>query len=166
MGCVSSKHRKTQNDGGERTIPINPAQTHVVNQVPEHCKPQILTPKPMKQAILQQISTPSSNPISVRDPDTILGLLSMFGSRQYGAGVDVWAAGCIFAELLLRRPFLPGSTEIDQLRKIFQAFGTPVPSQWYDMIYLPDYMEFLCLGNKRCCMLFADNHLLCTCCNS
>ncbi|CAL9232554.1 unnamed protein product [Arabidopsis halleri] len=63
----------------------------------------------------------------------------------YGAGVDVWAAGCIFAELLLRRPFLPGSTEIDQLRKIFQAFGTPVPSQWYDMIYLPDYMEFLCL---------------------
>ncbi|CAA0319934.1 unnamed protein product [Arabidopsis thaliana] len=66
----------------------------------------------------------------------------LFGSRQYGAGVDVWAAGCIFAELLLRRPFLPGSTEIDQLGKIFQAFGTPVPSQWSDMIYLPDYMEF------------------------
>ncbi|KAG7574303.1 Pleckstrin homology domain, partial [Arabidopsis suecica] len=73
MGYFSSKHRKTQNDGGERTIPINPVQTHVVNQVPEHRKHQILTPKPMKQAILQQISTPSSNPISVRDPDTILG---------------------------------------------------------------------------------------------
>ncbi|CAA7030295.1 unnamed protein product [Microthlaspi erraticum] len=66
----------------------------------------------------------------------------LFGSRQYGAGVDVWAAGCIFAELLLRRPFLPGSTEIDQLGKIFQAFGTPTPSQWTDMIYLPEYMEF------------------------
>ncbi|CAN8238485.1 unnamed protein product [Cochlearia groenlandica] len=66
----------------------------------------------------------------------------LFGSRQYGAGVDVWAAGCIFAELLLRRPFLPGSTEIDQLGKIFQAFGTPTPSHWSDMIYLPDYMEF------------------------
>ncbi|KAF2607992.1 hypothetical protein F2Q68_00045975 [Brassica cretica] len=66
----------------------------------------------------------------------------LFGSRQYGAGVDVWAAGCIFAELLLRRPFLPGSTEIDQLGKIFQAFGTPTQSQWSDMIYLPEYMEF------------------------
>lgn len=31
----------------------------------------------------------------------------LFGSRQYGSGVDVWAAACIFAELLLRRPFLP-----------------------------------------------------------
>uniref|UniRef100_A0A6V7PS59 [RNA-polymerase]-subunit kinase n=1 Tax=Ananas comosus var. bracteatus TaxID=296719 RepID=A0A6V7PS59_ANACO len=30
----------------------------------------------------------------------------LFGAKQYGAGVDVWAAGCIFAELLLRRPFL------------------------------------------------------------
>ena len=30
----------------------------------------------------------------------------LFGAKQYGPGVDVWAAGCIFAELLLRRPFL------------------------------------------------------------
>ena len=30
----------------------------------------------------------------------------LFGAKQYGAGVDVWAAGCIFAELLNRRPFL------------------------------------------------------------
>ena len=30
----------------------------------------------------------------------------LFGAKQYCAGVDVWAAGCIFAELLNRRPFL------------------------------------------------------------
>jgi len=30
----------------------------------------------------------------------------LFGAKQYGAGVDVWAAGCILAELLNRRPFL------------------------------------------------------------
>ncbi|CAL9232553.1 unnamed protein product [Arabidopsis halleri] len=89
MGCVSSKHRKTQNDGGERTIPINPVQTHVVNQVPEHCKPQILTPKPMKQAILQQISTPSSNPISVRDPDTILGKPFEDIRKSYNLGKEL-----------------------------------------------------------------------------
>ncbi|KAL4563435.1 hypothetical protein LXL04_027477 [Taraxacum kok-saghyz] len=33
----------------------------------------------------------------------------LFGSKQYGSGVDVWAAACIFAELLLRRPFLQGT---------------------------------------------------------
>ncbi|XP_072983375.1 cyclin-dependent kinase D-1-like isoform X1 [Typha latifolia] len=66
----------------------------------------------------------------------------LFGTKQYGAGVDVWAAGCIFAELLLRRPFLQGSSDIDQLGKIFAAFGTPKQSQWPDMIYLPDYVEY------------------------
>ncbi|KAF5762744.1 putative protein-serine/threonine kinase CMGC-CDK-CDK7 family [Helianthus annuus] len=66
----------------------------------------------------------------------------LFGAKQYGPGVDVWAAACIFAELLLRRPFLQGSSDIDQLGKIFAAFGTPKASQWPDMIYLPDYVEY------------------------
>ncbi|XP_024990226.1 cyclin-dependent kinase D-1 isoform X1 [Cynara cardunculus var. scolymus] len=34
------------------------------------------------------------------------------------------------------------SSDIDQLGKIFAAFGTPKPSQWPDMIYLPDYVEY------------------------
>uniref|UniRef100_A0A5B7BET3 Putative cyclin-dependent kinase D-3 n=1 Tax=Davidia involucrata TaxID=16924 RepID=A0A5B7BET3_DAVIN len=66
----------------------------------------------------------------------------LFGAKQYGPGVDVWAAACIFAELLLRRPFLQGNSDIDQLGKIFAAFGTPKASQWPDMIYLPDYVEY------------------------
>ncbi|KAK6942437.1 Protein kinase domain [Dillenia turbinata] len=66
----------------------------------------------------------------------------LFGTKQYGSGVDVWAAGCIFAELLLRRPFLQGSSDIDQLGKIFAALGTPKPSQWPDMVFLPDYVEY------------------------
>ncbi|KAF3437230.1 hypothetical protein FNV43_RR19983 [Rhamnella rubrinervis] len=66
----------------------------------------------------------------------------LFGAKQYGSGVDVWAAACIFAELLLRRPFLQGSSDIDQLGKIFAAFGTPTSSQWPDMVYLPDYVEY------------------------
>ncbi|KAF3668899.1 Cyclin-dependent kinase D-1 [Capsicum annuum] len=66
----------------------------------------------------------------------------LFGAKQYGPGVDVWAAACIFAELLLRRPFLQGNSDIDQLGKIFAAFGTPKPSQWNDMVHLPDYVEY------------------------
>ncbi|MQM09444.1 hypothetical protein Taro_042309 [Colocasia esculenta] len=66
----------------------------------------------------------------------------LFGAKHYGPGVDVWAAGCIFAELLLRRPFLQGTSDIDQLGKIFAALGTPTPAQWPDMVYLPDYVEY------------------------
>jgi len=36
-------------------------------------------------------------------------------------GVDIWAVGCILAELLLRIPFLAGETDLDQLAKIFQV---------------------------------------------
>ncbi|XP_078441275.1 cyclin-dependent kinase D-1-like [Wolffia australiana] len=66
----------------------------------------------------------------------------LFGAKQYCPGVDVWAAGCIFAELLLRRPFLQGMSDIDQLGKIFAALGTPTPAQWPDMVHLPDYVEY------------------------
>ncbi|XP_010416185.1 PREDICTED: cyclin-dependent kinase D-1-like [Camelina sativa] len=66
----------------------------------------------------------------------------LFGAKQYGGAVDVWAAGCIFAELLLRRPFLQGKNDIDQLSKIFAAFGTPKADQWPEMLSLPDYVEY------------------------
>ena len=34
----------------------------------------------------------------------------LYGSTCYGPAVDVWAAGCIFAELLLRRPWFVGES--------------------------------------------------------
>lgn len=49
----------------------------------------------------------------------------------------------IFDNLFHRSPFLlQGSSDIDQLGKIFAAFGTPTASQWPDMVYLPDYVEY------------------------
>lgn len=29
--------------------------------------------------------------------------------KEYGPSVDIWSVGCLFAELLRRKPFLPGS---------------------------------------------------------
>ena len=49
----------------------------------------------------------------------------LYGARNYGTGVDMWATGCILAKLLLRLPFLPGDSDLDQLSKIFMARGTP-----------------------------------------
>lgn len=54
----------------------------------------------------------------------------LYGARMYGPGVDMWATGCIFAELLLRIPFLPGETDLDQLSRIMQVFGTPDDKVW------------------------------------
>lgn len=54
----------------------------------------------------------------------------MYGARQYGVGIDLWAVGCILAELLLRVPFLPGESDLDQLTRIFQVLGTPTEDDW------------------------------------
>ncbi|PWA85818.1 serine/threonine/dual specificity protein kinase, catalytic domain-containing protein [Artemisia annua] len=47
----------------------------------------------------------------------------LFGAKQYGPGVDVWAAACIFAELLLRRPFLQGKAQLDQILRALSPFS-------------------------------------------
>ena len=61
----------------------------------------------------------------------------LFGAKQYGEGVDMWAFGCIFAELLLGQPFLAGDTDIEQLGKIFHALGTPKEAVWPVSIHPP-----------------------------
>uniref|UniRef100_A0A8C0L144 Cyclin-dependent kinase 7 n=1 Tax=Canis lupus dingo TaxID=286419 RepID=A0A8C0L144_CANLU len=66
----------------------------------------------------------------------------LFGARMYGVGVDMWAVGCILAELLLRVPFLPGDSDLDQLTRIFETLGTPTEEQWPDMCSLPDFVTF------------------------
>mmetsp|Transcript_10617 Transcript_10617/g.29765 ORF Transcript_10617/g.29765 Transcript_10617/m.29765 type:complete len:349 (+) Transcript_10617:94-1140(+) len=66
----------------------------------------------------------------------------LYGARHYGEGIDLWALGCVFAELMLRAPYLPGTSDIDQLGKIFAALGTPTEADWPDMHTLPSYVEF------------------------
>lgn len=36
----------------------------------------------------------------------------LMGSTSYGVTVDLWSVGCVFAELLLRKPILKGRTEV------------------------------------------------------
>eukprot|EP00300_Choanocystis_sp_HF-7_P013319 c18247_g1_i2.p1 GENE.c18247_g1_i2~~c18247_g1_i2.p1 ORF type:complete len:426 (+),score=86.55 c18247_g1_i2:88-1278(+) len=48
---------------------------------------------------------------------------------RYGAAVDMWAAGCIFAEMLNREPLFPGSDEHDEIRRILSALGMPTAEQ-------------------------------------
>ena len=66
----------------------------------------------------------------------------LYGARNYGQGVDMWAVGCILAELLLRVPFFPGDSDLDQLMRIFQVLGTPTEQSWPGMTGLADYIRF------------------------
>jgi cyclin-dependent kinase 7 len=65
----------------------------------------------------------------------------LFGARYYSTAVDVWSVGCIFAELMLRTPYLPGDSDVNQLQTIFRALGTPTEADWPGHTKLPDYVD-------------------------
>lgn len=64
----------------------------------------------------------------------------LFGAKHYTHAIDIWAIGCVFAELMLRTPYLPGNSDVNQLHTICQALGTPTISIWPGMTQLPDYI--------------------------
>ena len=66
----------------------------------------------------------------------------LFGARLYGTGVDIWALGCIAAELTIGAPFLPGDTDLSQLTKIFEVRGTPSEETWPGVTKLPDFVKY------------------------
>jgi len=63
----------------------------------------------------------------------------LIGSKHYTTSIDVWAMGCIVAEMVLRIPFFfnePPFSDIKQLTTIFEVTGTPGQEQW------PDYFTY------------------------
>ena len=68
-----------------------------------------------------------------RAPDVLLG------SRTYNTSIDIWSAGCIMAEMYTGRPLFPGTTNEDQLQKIFRLMGTPSERSWPGISQLPEY---------------------------
>ncbi|XP_005047925.1 PREDICTED: cyclin-dependent kinase-like 1 isoform X4 [Ficedula albicollis] len=51
----------------------------------------------------------------------------LVGDTQYGPPVDVWAIGCVFAELLSGAPLWPGRSDADQLYLIRRTLGDLIP---------------------------------------
>ena len=47
------------------------------------------------------------------------------GSTHYNSPIDIWAVGCIMAEVYTGRPLFPGSGSVDQIFKICSILGTP-----------------------------------------
>ncbi len=63
-------------------------------------------------------------------------------STSYSSPIDMWAIGCIMAELFILQPLFPGSSEADQLHKICSLLGKPTPLIWPEGIKLATQMRF------------------------
>ncbi|XP_057971542.1 cyclin-dependent kinase E-1 isoform X2 [Malania oleifera] len=73
----------------------------------------------------------------------------LLGAKHYTSAVDMWAVGCIFAELLTLKPLFQGQEvkappnpfQLDQLDKIFKVLGHPTQEKWPTLVYLPHWQS-------------------------
>ncbi|KAI9718806.1 MAG: TFIIH complex serine/threonine-protein kinase subunit kin28 [Chrysothrix sp. TS-e1954] len=64
-----------------------------------------------------------------------------YRARFYSGAVDVWSMGTVFAELILRVPFLAGNSDLHQLEMICEWIGTPTEENWPGVSQLDDYVQ-------------------------
>ncbi|KAM6563225.1 hypothetical protein CsatB_023223 [Cannabis sativa] len=75
----------------------------------------------------------------------------LLGAKHYTSAVDMWAVGCIFAELLTLKPLFQGAEvkatpnpfQLDQLDKIFKVLGHPTIEKWPTLANLPHWQNDL-----------------------
>lgn len=70
------------------------------------------------------LMTPQVVTLWYRAPEVILQ------STKYSTAIDMWAIGCILAELLDKKPLLPGKSEIEQMNLIIDLLGNPSENIW------------------------------------
>jgi cyclin-dependent kinase 7 len=82
---------------------------------------------------VREVMTPTVVTRWYRAPELLLG------SKFYTTSIDIWSVGMIFAELMLRTPYLPGSSDTDQVDLTFRALGTPTEKIWPGVSSLPGH---------------------------
>jgi cyclin-dependent kinase 8/11 len=76
----------------------------------------------------------------------------LLGSRHYTPAIDMWAVGCIFAELLSLRPIFKGEEakmdtkktvpfQRNQMQKIVEIMGMPTKEKWPNLVSMPEYSQ-------------------------
>ncbi|KAL2834857.1 Serine/threonine-protein kinase ssn3 [Aspergillus cavernicola] len=84
----------------------------------------------------------------------------LMGSRHYTPAVDLWAVGCIFAELLSLRPIFKGEEakmdskktvpfQRNQMMKIIDIMGLPHEDNWPGIVSMPEYSQLRSLAMSR-----------------
>ncbi|KAJ7980943.1 Mitogen-activated protein kinase [Quillaja saponaria] len=49
----------------------------------------------------------------------------LLNSSDYTSAIDLWSVGCIFMELMNRKPLFPGKDHVHQMRLLTELLGTP-----------------------------------------
>ena len=68
----------------------------------------------------------------------------LLGEQHYTTAIDMWAVGCLMAELLIGRALFPGKDEVNQLKLILELCGKPakdqLPAGWENLPLAKDFL--------------------------
>jgi len=84
----------------------------------------------------------------------------LLGAKHYTTAIDMWAVGCIFAELLSLRPIFKGDEakmdaskklpfQKDQMLKIMEVLGMPAVEEWPLLALMPDFPQLGAIERER-----------------
>ena len=125
---------------------VKPANILIMGRGPDHGRVKIADFGLARifQGLLRRLSDDGDVvTIWYRAPELLLG------SKHYTPAIDIWAVGCIFAEMITSQPLFMGEEakvkekgerhyfQADQLQKIFKVLGTPSPATWPLVVHCP-----------------------------
>jgi len=67
----------------------------------------------------------------------------LLGSTQYSCEVDIWSAGCVFAQMMLKGYLFQGRSALQQFHKICEKCGVPFEENWPGCSRLPWYSKMV-----------------------
>lgn len=75
----------------------------------------------------------------------------LLGSQEYSKSVDIWSAGCIFAELMLEKVLFAGKSSLNQIELIIELLGRPSNSEIKNMRvgYQNNFLSTIKTGKTR-----------------
>lgn len=67
----------------------------------------------------------------------------LLDNTRYNAAIDIWAAGCIFAEMLRGTALFPGESSLDQMHRVADAIGVPTDDDlwWIQSAKAREYLK-------------------------
>jgi len=85
-------------------------------------------------------------------------------TEDYGTAIDIWSIGCIFYEIVTKQPMFQGSSDLEQLNRIFRFMGTATECNWAGVTKTKNYTsKFPYFKQKISYSFFSEqNYNLCS----